>query len=268
MNSQKKILPRRRLQQIEFMKNYAKTTVKILKPNKSDEDESEDEFGDFEKKLLVFPKFREKYGKNFLVKNNNNKIIVNSIINKYGGDYPYQRLRAIERKIEGAKKTNANASISEVDEELYKKHNNRRNERSISQIRPKGKYNLIMNKKAKEILGNSRYSRLLDDPLNPYGTFWPSVFLKAGYDVGFEYDDFQSGVPLLKLKYLGGKKQLPPIKKKLLHFNDSNNIFSPNKKGATCQYPGSSSKKNFKEDIWDISRVNKSDNIKLFNTKH
>ena len=94
----------------------------------------------------------------------------------------------------------------------------------LSQIKQKGKLN--MDKKMREILGK-QYKLLVDDPLNPYGTFWPSNFLKAGYDAGFEYDDFQSGVPVLKLKNLG-KKQLPPIKKKGLSFKDST-INSPHK---------------------------------------
>ena len=94
---------------------------------------------------------------------------------------------------------------------------------TLSKVKPKhAKIN--MDKKMREILGK-QYRILVDDPLNPYGTCWPSNFLKAGYDAGFEYDNFQSGVPVLKIKSLG-KKQLPPIKKKGLHFNNENSIYS------------------------------------------
>ena len=34
-----------------------------------------------------------------------------------------------------------------------------------------------MNKKMKEILGK-QYKLLINNPLNPYGTYWPSNFLK------------------------------------------------------------------------------------------
>lgn len=56
-----------------------------------------------------------------------------------------------------------------------------------------------MDKKMKEILGK-HYKLLLDDPNNPYGTAWPSNFLKRAFDTGFEYNDFQAGVPVLRLK--------------------------------------------------------------------
>ena len=97
----------------------------------------------------------------------------------------------------------------------------------------------------REILGK-QYKYLVYDPLNPYGTCWPSNFLKMGYDTGFEYDNFQSGVPVLKLKSLA-KKPLPPVKKKGqgLHFNnDGNNVYSPNKIGAKHQmFPNNTAKK-------------------------
>ena len=125
---------------------------------------------------------------------------------------------------------------------------------------------MSMDKKMREILGK-QYKILVDDPLNPYSTCWPSNFLKAGYDTGFEYENFQSGVPVLKLRSLG-KKPLPPIKKKGLHFNNDNNntinsIYSPkrNSKGQNI-YPGSSAKKNFYAEIHDI-KTNKSDNIQF-----
>ena len=156
---------------------------------------------------MKFPRFRAKYGKNYDLKNNKfinlNKYLANSLgknflDNKNEGE--------IENKMGGTKRTNL--TISEVDENEEKNKNTRKG--VIPQLKPKGKANLNMNRKMKEILGK-QYKILLDDPLNPYGTFWPSNFLKAGYDTGFEYEDFQSGVPVLKLRNLG-RKQLPPLK--------------------------------------------------------
>ena len=162
-------------------------------------------------------------------------------------------------KMRLTKKTNI--TISGNDEE---EKNNRKNilrKGQLSQVRPRGR---VMDKKMREILGK-HYKLLLDDPLNPYGTCWPSNFLKAGYDAGFEYEDFQSGVPVLKLRSLG-KKQLPPIKKKGTHFNNETN-FIPNKVSLSQHfYPGNSAKKNFNEVGYDI-KVNKSENLKPNTTK-
>ena len=124
-----------------------------------------------------------------------------------------------------------------------------------------------MDKKMREILGK-HYKILLDDPLNPYGTCWPSNFLKAGYDTGFEYDNFQSGVPVLKLRSLG-KKQLPPIKKKGFHFNNESSIYSNNKNtgGLNLYNTNSDNKnKNKNEEIIDI-KTNKSENLQFNRTK-
>ena len=52
---------------------------------------------------------------------------------------------------------------------------------------------------------------LKGDTLNPYSTNWPSNFLKIGYSSGFYYDDYQDGVPILRLKRLRNKIYLPPI---------------------------------------------------------
>ena len=49
------------------------------------------------------------------------------------------------------------------------------------------------------------------DTLNPYSTNWPSSFLKIGYSSGFYYDDYQDGVPILRLKRIANKVILPPI---------------------------------------------------------
>ena len=85
----------------------------------------------------------------------------------------------------------------------------------------------------------------------------------TGYDTGFEYDNFQSGVPVLKLKTLG-KKPLPPVKKKGqgMHFNNNNGIFSPTKKeGKHPLFPNNTAKKNFIHD--DIGKDEKDANIKV-----
>ena len=215
---------------------------------------------------MKFPRFRAKYGKNYDLKNNKfinlNKYLANSLgknflDNKNEGE--------IENKMGGTKRTNL--TISEVDENEEKNKNTRKG--VISQLKPKGKANLNMNRKMKEILGK-QYKILLDDPLNPYGTFWPSNFLKAGYDTGFEYEDFQSGVPVLKLRNLG-RKQLPPLKtfkKKILHFNNDSTVYSPNRNRKFKNlYPGTASKKYLHEEIWESNRTNKSENAKIFNVK-
>jgi len=53
---------------------------------------------------------------------------------------------------------------------------------------------------------------LKGDNLNPYSINWPSSFLKIGYSSGFYYDDYQDGVPILRLKRLRNKIYLPPIR--------------------------------------------------------
>ena len=250
-HSHKKIQPRNRIPWVEPKKNLGKTSLKIIKPKRYDDDESETEPIDFEEKLMKFPKFKAKYGKNYILKNKNKFDNLNSYLTESG------------RNMGATKKTNL--TISEVDEE-EEKNNRYKNIKKgkLAQIKPKGK--MSMDKKMREILGK-QYKILVDDPLNPYSTCWPSNFLKAGYDTGFEYENFQSGVPVLKLRSLG-KKPLPPIKKKGLHFNNDNNntinsIYSPkrNSKGQNI-YPGSSAKKNFYAEIHDI-KTNKSDNIQF-----
>ena len=49
------------------------------------------------------------------------------------------------------------------------------------------------------------------DPLNPYMTNWPSSFLKIGYNVGFHYNQYQKGVPLLRIQKLKKNVVFPPL---------------------------------------------------------
>ena len=42
--------------------------MKIIKPKKYDEDETDTEVDDFDDKLMKFPRFKAKYGKNFILK--------------------------------------------------------------------------------------------------------------------------------------------------------------------------------------------------------
>jgi hypothetical protein len=65
--------------------------------------------------------------------------------------------------------------------------------------------------------------------LNPYSTNWPAHYLKLGYNSGFYYDDFQDGVPILRLKKLR-KIILPPINKSRLSQSSqlSNDLFPSN----------------------------------------
>ena len=61
---------------------------------------------------------------------------------------------------------------------------------------------------------NQIYERkyLQGDENNPYSVKWPSHMLKIGYNSGFYFDDYQDGVPILRLKKLKNKVILPPIK--------------------------------------------------------
>ena len=227
------------------------THLKIIKPKRYDDDESETEPGDFEHKLMKFPKFKAKYGKDYLLKERN--ITFENYMNEMEEND--------RNKMRLTKKTNITISGNEEEEKNYRKNVLRKGQ--LSQVKPRGRGG-AMDKKMREILGK-HYKVLLDDPLNPYGTCWPSNFLKAGYDAGFEYDDFQSGVPVLKLRSLG-KKQLPPIKKKGTRINNETN-FTPNKVSLSQHfYPGNSAKKNFNEVGYDI-KVNKSENLKNNITK-
>ena len=79
--------------------------MKIIKPKRYDDDESESEPIDFEEKLMKFPRFRAKYGKNYVLKNKN----------KYLNSY----LAKESEKMGATKKTNL--TISEADEEEEKK---------------------------------------------------------------------------------------------------------------------------------------------------
>ena len=65
--------------------------------------------------------------------------------------------------------------------------------------------------------------------LNPYSTNWPAHYLKLGYNSGFYYDDYQDGVPILRLKKLR-KIILPPINKSRLSQSSqlSNDLFPSN----------------------------------------
>ena len=256
-HSHKRIQPKNRIPRLDAKKNLGKTTLKIIKPKRYDEDEIDPEPIDFFEKLMKFPRFRAKYGKNYILKVKNNKFLN---LNTYLSD---KKPRELEHKMGDTKKTNLTISEEDEEEEKNNKNKNIKKVRKLSQIKQKGKMN--MDKKMREILGK-QYKLLVDDPLNPYGTFWPSNFLKAGYDTGFEYDDFQSGVPVLKLKNLG-KHKLPPIKKKGLSFKNENSVYSPNRnKSGQNLYPGTSAKKNIQEEIWD-NKTNKTENAKIVNIK-
>ena len=248
--------------------------MKIIKPKKYDEDETDTELTDFDDKLLKFPRFKAKYGKNFVLKkiNSKNKFInLTSYISNHSGKniIDYKRPQ-MEKRMGDTKKTNL--TISEVEEEEEKNYKKRK--MPLNKVKPKNA-KLNMNKKMREILGK-QYKLLVNDPLNPYGTYWPSNFLKMGYDTGFEYDNFQSGVPVLKLRSLA-KKPLPPVKKKGqgLHFNnDASGLLSPNKIGGKHpMFPNTAKKTIIHEEIGkedkDMNiRVNKSQTIKPSNNNN
>ena len=243
--SHKRIQPKNRIPRLEPKKNLGKTSVKIIKPKRYDDDETESEPADFEEKLMKFPKFRAKYGKNYILKNQNKIDNLNSYLTDYSG------------RMGGTKKTNL--TISEVDEEEEKNNKFKGLKKGkLGQVRPKGKI-MNLDSKMREILGK-HYKILVEDPLNPYSTVWPSNFLKAGYGAGFEYEDFQAGVPVLKLRNLG-KKQLPPIKKKGLQFNE-NTHYSNNRSTSRNLYPGSPDNSHFSQEVHDI-KTNKSDTFQF-----
>ena len=273
--SHRRIQPKNRIPAIEPKKKLGKTSMKIIKPKKYDEDETDSEVTDFDDKLLKFPRFKAKYGKNFVLKKpiNKNKFInLTSYISNHSGKniIDYKRPE-MEKKMGETKKTNL--TISEVEEEDEK--NFKKRKMPLSKVKPKNA-KLNMNKKMREILGK-QYKLLVNDPLNPYGTYWPSNFLKMGYDTGFEYENFQSGVPVLKLRSLA-KKPLPPVKKKGqgLHFNnDASGIASPNKIGGKHPlFPNTAVKKNIiyeemdKDDKDMNIKINKSQTIKPSNNNN
>ena len=67
-----RIQPRNRIPRLEPKNPLGKTTVKIIKPKRYDgNEEGETEPIDFEEKLMKFPKFGAKYGKNYVLKNKN-----------------------------------------------------------------------------------------------------------------------------------------------------------------------------------------------------
>ena len=272
--SHRRIQPKNRIPSIEPKKKLGKTSMKIIKPKKYDEDETDTELTDFDDKLLKFPRFKAKYGKNFVLKkiNSKNKFInLTSYISNHSGKniIDYKRPQ-MEKRMGDTKKTNL--TISEVEEEEEKNYKKRK--MPLNKVKPKNA-KLNMNKKMREILGK-QYKLLVNDPLNPYGTYWPSNFLKMGYDTGFEYDNFQSGVPVLKLRSLA-KKPLPPVKKKGqgLHFNnDASGLLSPNKIGGKHpMFPNTAKKTIIHEEIGkedkDMNiRVNKSQTIKPSNNNN
>ena len=63
---------------------------------------------------------------------------------------------------------------------------------------------------------NKLYDRkyLHGDGNNPYSVKWPSHFLEIGYNSGFYYEEYQDGVPILRLKKLKNKVVLPQINSK------------------------------------------------------
>ena len=50
-----------------------------------------------------------------------------------------------------------------------------------------------------------------NDPLNPYFINWQNSFLKIGYNVVFHYNEFQEGVPILRIQKLKKQVFLPPL---------------------------------------------------------
>ena len=65
------------------------------------------------------------------------------------------------------------------------------------------------------------------DVNNPYSVKWPSHFLQIGYNSGFYYEDYQDGVPILRLKKLNNKITLPPINSRYSQASDRLNEVPP-----------------------------------------
>ena len=76
---------------------------------------------------------------------------------------------------------------------------------------------------------NNIYERkyLQGDINNPYSVKWPSHFLQIGYNSGFYYEDYQDGVPILRLKKLKDKIILPPINSKYSQVSERYNEVPP-----------------------------------------
>ena len=206
-NSHKRIQPKKRIPKLEPKKNLGKTTAKIIWPKKYDNEDEQEEFVDFEPKLMKFPKFKDKFGKNYLQKNKNKFLNIST----YGND------------LSKRKKIKSYLTISEVDEQEENNKTVKNIKRTkLNNIKSKGMMNYYMDSRLRNLL-STQYKFLVNDRLNPYGTFWPSQFLKMGYDTGLQYEDFNAGVPVLKLKSLG-KKKLPSIKKRGMSTINTNTI--------------------------------------------
>ena len=72
---------------------------------------------------------------------------------------------------------------------------------------------------------NRKY--LQADMNNPYSVKWPSHFLQIGYNSGFYYEDYQDGVPILRLKKLKNKVILPPINSRYSQASERYNEVPP-----------------------------------------
>ena len=72
-------------------KKIGKSSIKIIKRKRYDEDKSNSEVTDFYNKLMRFPKFKVKYGKNFVLKKPNKNKFVNltSYISNHSGKKYY-----------------------------------------------------------------------------------------------------------------------------------------------------------------------------------
>ena len=159
--------------------------MKIIKPKKYDEDETDTEVDDFDDKLMKFPRFKAKYGKNFILKKNNSKnkfVNLTSYISNHSGKniIDYKRPE-MEKKMGDTKKTNLTITEEEKEKnrnllELGKKYNDvektyqlvLQNISSLVEEEKQNPLNVQMDKEGNDEGGNENQFELTSDELKNY----------------------------------------------------------------------------------------------------
>ena len=191
----------------------------------------------FSSNFTQVPKTDRKGGKKFGMNNTMTSYHRNSLknimsiyrmnTNTFNNDIDKKTINTYQQNGKGLFNTNMNDFYnkdglkhrfgSKIDKDEQKKLDLERNYHS----------RVVTNPKELELL----YQRdiLRGTELNPYSTNWPAHYLKLGYNSGFYYDDYQDGVPILRLKKLR-RNLLPPIDKSRLSQSSqlSNDLFTSN----------------------------------------
>jgi hypothetical protein len=128
---------------------------------------------------------------------NSNSLIKNAEFNKNLNDKIYNTL-SYRQNNDIISQYNGFSDDDNNKETAIEDNNDEKLERNINSK----KYGFSTGKKNNKIKQNN----WKDDRLNPYLTNWANSFLRIGYNVGFHYNEFQEGVPLLRIQKLKKKK--------------------------------------------------------------